>query len=161
MLPIRIPPLRLRREDIPSLVQYFVERKSREMNLARVPSLDARDLERLRGYDWPGNVRELQNAVERALILAPEGRLYFDELGGSSPTPSPSRPQRSTAAVATGTMDEAIAAHIRAVLETTGGQVAGPGGAAEVLDMNPSTLRFRMKKLGIRAGGAGRSRAGG
>lgn len=69
VLPIRIIPLRLRREDIPSLLHYFIDKKAKEMNLADPPKVDGVDIERLKSYDWPGNVRELQNIVERALIL--------------------------------------------------------------------------------------------
>ena len=146
VLPIRIPPLRLRREDIPSLVQHFVERKAREMNQPAIPRVASHDLERLRRYDWPGNVRELQNVVERALILSRGDRLIFPPLEG------PSRLTQDAPVTASRprTMDEAMADHVRDVLERVGWQVAGPGGAAEVLAMKPSTLRFRMKKLGIR-----------
>ncbi len=147
VLPIRIPPLRLRREDIPSLVQHFVERKVREMNLQRVPSIPAHELDRLAAYDWPGNVRELQNIVERALILSRGERLHFPDLPRDLPAPG-----RAVVTAADGpvpTMDEAIADHIRHVLRRTGGKVAGRSGAAELLQMKPSTLRWRMKKLGI------------
>lgn len=147
VLPIRIPPLRLRREDIPSLVQYFVERKVREMNLGRVPEIPADALDRLRAYDWPGNVRELQNIVERALILSRGGPLRFPDLTADTPAPAP-RPHPQADRPAR-TLDEAMADHIRAMLRRTDGKIAGPGGAAEVLQMKPSTLRWRMKKLGI------------
>jgi transcriptional regulator with GAF, ATPase, and Fis domain len=148
VFPIRIPPLRLRREDIPSLVHYFVERKAQEMNLASVPHIAQATLDRLIAYDWPGNVRELQNIVERALILSDGRRLDIPELRAF--------PRSSHAAAvqplakACRTMDEAIADHIRLALEQTGGKIAGPGGAAELLGMNPSTLRFRMQKLHVR-----------
>ncbi|MEM7310867.1 MAG: sigma 54-interacting transcriptional regulator [Planctomycetota bacterium] len=146
VLPIRIPPLRLRREDIPSLLQHFIERKTKEMSLSRTPRVTAADIEMLRSYDWPGNVRELQNAVERALIVSTGDTLDFHDLVSSSP-PQPralgGAPRRLS------TMDEAIASHIRSVLDSVHWQVAGSGGAAEVLAMNPSTLRFRMKKLGV------------
>jgi DNA-binding NtrC family response regulator len=81
VLPIRIPQLRLRCEDIPSLVQYFVKRKAREMNLMHIPQVDGHALERLKAYGWPGNVRELQNIVERTLILSRGDRLRFPTLG--------------------------------------------------------------------------------
>lgn len=145
VLPIRIPPLRLRSEDVPSLVQYFVERKSREMGRQNVPRLASHDVERLKRYDWPGNVRELQNVVERALILSSGDRLSFPPLRPGSDA----NRTRSTRGGRVLTMDEAIAAHIRTVLETVDWQIAGKGGAAELLRMNPSTLRFRMQKLGI------------
>ena len=156
VLPIRIPPLRLRRADVPSLVQYFVERKSQEMGLSSVPALRSADLARLEAYDWPGNVRELQNVVERALILSRGGPLRFPDLGSGAPPPVRARPAASGSTLAT--LDEAIAEHIRAALDRTGGQVAGPGGAAEILAMNPSTLRFRMQKLGIRPAGSRHAR---
>lgn len=147
VLPIRIPPLRLRREDVPSLVRHFVERKARELNLQSVPFVTGADLERLQRYDWPGNVRELQNVVERALILSSGGTLEFPPLesaSSSAPAPASGRTGRVR------TLDEATAVHIRSVLETTRWKVSGPGGAAELLGLNPSTLRFRMQKLGIR-----------
>ena len=148
VLPIRIPPLRLRREDIPSLVHYFVERKAGEMNLQRTPRIGRNEIDRLKAYDWPGNVRELQNIVERALILSQGESLHFPQLA-VNPHAS-DRSMTGLPANAMHTMNEAIAVHIRAVLEQVDWQVAGRGGAAEILQMNPSTLRFRMKKLGIR-----------
>ena len=147
VLPIRIPPLRLRREDIPSLVQHFVERKAQELNLLRIPRISGRHLEQLKGYDWPGNVRELQNVVERALILSSGDSLTFPGLTSSQSTPSGIGRKRESETVLT--MDEAAAAHIRSVLDRVRWKVSGPGGAADLLQMNPSTLRFRMQKLGI------------
>ena len=145
VLPIRIPPVRLRRGDIPSLVHHFVHRKARELGFRQVPTVSRADLQRLRAYDWPGNVRELQNVVERALLLSSGPVLRFPSMGATT---------AATAATAAMdgellTMDQAIASHLRAALDRVDWQVAGPGGAAEVLGMNPSTLRFRMKKLGI------------
>ncbi|MEM9556787.1 MAG: sigma 54-interacting transcriptional regulator [Acidobacteriota bacterium] len=147
VLPIHIPPLRLRPEDIPSLVQYFIAKKAQELNRSDVPRVTSMDLERLKAYAWPGNVRELQNVIERALILSTGRHLVFPalepvELSSADPIHGP-REERVK------TMDEAIAAHIRDVLERTRWKVSGPGGAAELLSMNPSTLRFRMGKLGI------------
>ena len=147
VLPIRLPPLRLRREDIPSLVRYFVARKAQELSRARVPQVPSHEMARLEAYDWPGNVRELQNVVERALLLSSGDRLAFPTL--DTPTRGRARGQETSAGPLPLTMDEAIAAHIRLVLERTRWKVSGPGGAAEVLGMNPSTLRFRMNKLGI------------
>lgn len=148
VLPIRIPPLRLRREDIPSLVQYFVKRKAREMNLLHIPWISSDDIERLKTYDWPGNVREVQNVVERALILSRGDRLIFPDLVAMPFEHEKSmgiRPARTLVS-----MDEAMARHIRVVLDQVNWQVAGKGGAAEILKMNPGTLRFRMNKLGIK-----------
>ena len=146
VLPIRIPPLRLRREDIPALVRHFVARKSRELSLAESPHVSSEDLARLQTYDWPGNVRELQNIVERALLLCRGGRLTFPTLTGARVAPAGDTPEGAQPVL---TMDEAIGAHIRRVLERTRWKISGPGGAAELLGMNASTLRFRMSKLGI------------
>ncbi|MEM8963648.1 MAG: sigma 54-interacting transcriptional regulator [Acidobacteriota bacterium] len=148
VLPIRIPPLRLRRRDIPALVRHFIERKSRELSLRVAPRVTDTELERLQAYDWPGNVRELQNVIERALILSRGDVLTFPDLHAPSTSTSPPNPIGSSSGTVM-TMDQAIAAHIRSVLHATKGQIAGRGGAAELLDMNPSTLRFRIDKLGI------------
>ena len=148
VLPIRIPPLRLRREDIPSLVQYFVKRKSQEMNLTNIPHIEPSTLTKLREYDWPGNVRELQNLVERALILSHGQYLEFPELVSSlqSPAKSASAPLNNEII----SLDDAITRQIQITLDHTKGKISGKGGAAELLGMNESTLRFRMRKLGIK-----------
>ena len=148
VLPIRIPPLRLRREDIPSLVHHFIKRKANEMNLLGIPRVDSHAIERLKIYDWPGNIRELQNIVERAIILSRGGQLTFPELGAGSNLSERNNIISKTESVLT--MDQAIENHIRLVLERTGGRIKGKEGAAELLKMNPSTLRFRIKKLGIK-----------
>ena len=93
-------------------------------------------------YPWPGNVRELENVVERALILGEgatidERHVMLDER------------QSDAATAAMGTLQEVERRHILSVLETTSWKVSGKGGAAEILDLNPSTLLSRMKKLGI------------
>ena len=149
VLPIRIPPLRLRREDIPSLVQHFVERKAQEMGLSHVPQTSSRDLERLKKYNWPGNVRELQNIVERALILSRGNNLTFPELSPKLVDRDLLAGMLPSEAVRVMPLDEAMASYIRSVITKTGGKIAGPGGAAELLEINPGTLRSRMKKLGI------------
>jgi DNA-binding NtrC family response regulator len=102
------------------------------------------------GYHWPGNVRELENTVERALILNRDGPLNFDRLiltqqGEEIPT---IRRQEEGPMI----LDEVISRHIRSVLRITKGKVHGAGGAAEVMGLNPSTLRNRMNKLGISYG---------
>ena len=153
VLPIRIPPLRLRREDIPSLIEYFVERKKQELGLSHTPAIGRGELARLQKYDWPGNVRELQNLVERALILSRGSELVFPELASRSraiTANASSAPSVSASSETVLTMNEAMASHIRTVLERVNWQVAGLGGAAELLEMNPSTLRLRMKKLGVK-----------
>jgi transcriptional regulator with GAF, ATPase, and Fis domain len=147
VFPIRIPSLRERREDIPALVHHFVKRKTRELKLPNPPALAQGAIDRLTAYDWPGNVRELENLVERALILSQGSPLTFDELSKGNEkniASSPAGPEGKTL-----NLDAAISDHIRRVLEMAHGKVHGKGGAAELLGMNPSTLRYRMDQLGI------------
>ncbi|VVS91130.1 sigma-54 interaction domain-containing protein [Desulfoluna spongiiphila] len=147
IFPVEIPPLRDRKDDIPLLVEHFIRSRAREMNLGEPPVPAEGEMEALLAYDWPGNVRELQNLVERALILFKGGPLRFPVL-----TPSHQGSPSSLAGAWSPqdlAMDAAIKGHIRFVLGKTRGRIAGPGGAAELLNMNPNTLRSRMKKLGI------------
>jgi len=149
VFPVHVPPLRERKADIPSLVQHFITLKSKEMNLPAIPtpSTDAIDL--LMEYHWPGNVRELGNVIERAMILNPKGPLTFDHLNvsGTLRAVNSDRPGENT-----DNLDDMIADHIRNVLAKTQGKVNGPDGAAALLGVNPSTLRNRMKKMGINYG---------
>jgi formate hydrogenlyase transcriptional activator len=147
VFPILIPPLRERREDIPALVHYFVERKSRELKTTGPPPLARGVIDRLTAYGWPGNVRELENLVERALILSQGAPLTFDDLTRGEVKTGASALARKE--VATLRLDAVISGHIRRVLEMTDGKVHGKGGAAELLGINPSTLRYRMNQLGI------------
>ena len=98
-------------------------------------------------YDWPGNVRELENVVERAMILHRGDPLRFQDLGNAPTreTPSTSTPDLDQPL----DLDGVVESHIRHVLGMTGGKIHGPGGAGELLGVNPNTLRYRMKKLGI------------
>jgi transcriptional regulator with GAF, ATPase, and Fis domain len=147
VFPIRIPPLRERKEDIPALVRHFVERKSRELKLAPSPPLARGVIDRLLTYPWPGNVRELENVVERTLILSKGEPLTFDDLlGGKFGDRPPASVEKHSGSLK---LDEIVSAHIRRVLEMTKGKVHGQGGAAELLGINPSTLRNRMNLLGI------------
>jgi transcriptional regulator with GAF, ATPase, and Fis domain len=146
VFPIHIPPLRERRTDIPALVHQFVQRKSRELRLPAPPPLAPGAIDRLTGYPWPGNVRELENVIERALIVSKGNPLTFDDLAGAKSggdSRIPALPDESLK------LDEAMSRHILRVLEMTKGKVHGKGGAAEVLGINPSTLRNRMNQLRI------------
>jgi transcriptional regulator with GAF, ATPase, and Fis domain len=153
VFPIVIPPLRLRRDDVPALVRHFVEVKRRELGLATAPAIAPGALVRLQDYDWPGNVRELENLVEREMIRSGDAPLRFAEIapagtpraGPSAERPAPVR------------LDEAMAAHIEGVLARTGGKIHGPGGAAALLGVNENTLRNRMDRLGIVYGRRARS----
>lgn len=146
VFPIRIPPLRERKQDIPAMIHHFIRTKSAEMNLPYRPELSEGELESLMSYDWPGNVRELQNLVERAIILSKGKPLKF---GITGRTTSPECHVSTSDQEKIMTCDEAAAAHIRFVLKKCRGKISGPGGAALILGMNPSSLRSRMKRLGI------------
>jgi DNA-binding NtrC family response regulator len=98
-------------------------------------------------YHWPGNVRELENVIERALILSKGTPLVFDDLIGGKPDEGPFIPGGAQETPLK--LGEVMSQHIRRVLEMTKGKVHGKGGAAEVLGINPSTLRNRMNQLGI------------
>ncbi|MGB5661390.1 MAG: sigma 54-interacting transcriptional regulator, partial [Thermoanaerobaculia bacterium] len=148
VFPIEVPPLRDRRSDIPALVHHFIERKAKELKIGETPQLAPGAIEDLLAYDWPGNVRELENLVERAMILRHRGELLrFEELGPGFSTKRDATPAATEEEPVS--LDTVVAAHIRRVLGLTGGKIHGPGGAGELLGVNPNTLRYRMKKLGI------------
>ncbi|MGD8439876.1 MAG: sigma 54-interacting transcriptional regulator [Holophagae bacterium] len=147
VFPIRVPPLRERLSDIPALVQHFIERKAAELKLAGSPRLAPGAIDQLMTYSWPGNVRELENLIERAMILHRSEPLRFDDLaapGRAKPAPAAPSPDDDVL-----DLDAATARHIRGVLEITGGKIHGPGGAGELLGVNPNTLRSKMRRLGI------------
>jgi len=147
VFPIHVPALRERIIDIPTLAEYFVRRQSMEMNLPYKSRFASGAIKQLQAYDWPGNIRELKNVIERALITSRGEPLTFPDLAGITP-----KEQESFAAFKTGpwpTLDEITAQHIRQTLMKTNGQVGGKGGAADLLGINSSTLRARMRKLGI------------
>jgi transcriptional regulator with GAF, ATPase, and Fis domain len=146
VFPIWIPPLRERKSDIPALLQHFINQKSKELKLPSIPTLSPGAMDVLMDYHWPGNVRELQNIVERVLILQPQGPLSFDRIIHSSPKKKTTFSDYPTK---TDKLDDVIASHIKQVLSKTNGKIHGPGGAAELLGINASTLRNRMNKLGI------------
>ena len=148
VFPIMIPPLRRRKDDIPALVHHFIDRKTVELKIEEKPVLATGAMDRLIEYDWPGNVRELVNIVERALIKHHGGVLTFDDLCRS--------PMRERLAAKDPvkvreilSLDDMNSRYIRHVLNVAEGKVHGPGGAADLLHINPSTLRKRMDKLDI------------
>ncbi len=158
VFPIIIPPLRDRASDIPALLQHFLSLKARELKLSSIPEVGPGAVDMLMAYDWPGNVRELQNIVERALILNPAGPISFEGLLPDTPGPSQPRSQGQVpGAVETieeTNLEEVISRHIRKILDQTNGKIHGPGGAAELLGINASTLRNRLNKMGIHYGRA-------
>ena len=146
VFPITVPPLRQRPEDIPLLVNHFVETHCR--TLARpVLTVSKATMKTLQAREWPGNVRELENAVERAVISSRGGML---EIGDALPEPGPRRGPDAPAPGGRRTLVQLEHDHIVATLEALRWKVEGDGGAADVLGINPSTLRTRMRKHGIR-----------
>ncbi|MCX5806156.1 MAG: sigma 54-interacting transcriptional regulator [Proteobacteria bacterium] len=152
VFPIYIPPLRERRIDIPTLVDYFMRRKANEIGLHFKPALLPGTMEQLIDYDWPGNVRELSNVLERAMIIHGGRSLSFKDIIGiqvhnnEHPEYSPDNNDL--------TLGNIEALHIRLALKMAGGRVEGEKGAAAILGINPGTLRHRMRKLGVSFGRA-------
>ncbi len=146
VFPITVPPLRHRSEDIPELIRFLVEKLAKKMNLPKSPTIRTGAITRLMNYSWPGNVRELENLVERELILHPSGPLEFNGLQGV-----PDQPRNKN--VHSGqieTLEEMIKQHILYALDLAEGKISGPASAAEMLKLNPNTLRSKMAKLGIK-----------
>ncbi|MCF8480727.1 MAG: sigma 54-interacting transcriptional regulator [Rhodospirillum sp.] len=151
VFPIESVALRQRREDIPLLAVHFLDRACRKLNLSPL-TLTQGDAQTLRAYDWPGNVRELENVIERAAILARDGRLRIE-------LPKPQAEARNEAPIegreegrilTVQDMRELEKRNIALALEQTRGRVSGPGGAADRLGMKPTTLSSRIKALGLR-----------
>ncbi len=154
IFPLVVPPLRSRKEDIGPLAAHLVHLTCRQL---RVPefALDAEQIAHLSAYDWPGNVRELQNVIERAVIMCSEGQLQFEELNGgrfpeSMPVLALCSRVSADAFLTEERWMELESENLRAVLRRAGGRVGGPGGAAELLGIRPTTLRSRLRARGIR-----------
>jgi transcriptional regulator with GAF, ATPase, and Fis domain len=142
--PITLPPLRERREDIPILVRHFVKLLSVKMG-KQIETIPQDAMNALQNYSWPGNVRELRNVIERAVIITSGATLRLtDNLGGKSLSELPPDDYGDTETLA---MSEYNL--ILRTLRRVRWKVDGPGGAAELLDIHPSTLRSRMRKLAI------------
>ena len=148
VFPVRVPPLRDRRGDVPQLVMFFLARFAKEFGKP-VEVVSQPTMERLVAYDWPGNIRELQNIIERAAVLS-SGRVLElgpDLLPVGRPVGSASvRPEAPADGV---TLEEMERRHIREALERSRWVVEGPAGAAKALGLHPNTLRSRMSRLGI------------
>lgn len=145
VFPIHMPPLRERLEDIPTLVRYLLKKLAGRLGKAIDHVPDA-VFAILKQYSWPGNVRELENIIERAMILT-----QGDTLQLASDVVPHARRRRDTRVNQLLTLNEVERQHIEFVLAHTHGVVAGPHGAAAILELNPNTLRSRMEKLGIKA----------
>lgn len=168
VFPITIPPLRCRREDIPELANFFILKKCAEMSISHIPFINDEDMLTLINYNWPGNVREFQNIIERAIILRKNNMLNFDstDLKPHNANHQNAYPEQSYISsnntkdiimphdkhnTAIKTLDDEMRSVILKALSATNGRVSGPKGAASLLGINPSTLRNRMIKLGIKA----------
>jgi transcriptional regulator with GAF, ATPase, and Fis domain len=155
VFPIKVPPLRERLEDIPLLAAHFLAQAARRLRLTPA-RLTPAHMAQFKAHDWPGNIRELQNAIERALILAQNGALWFE---------LPIRDKETTPPVPT----HAVSAHggtpeilsdfefrqrerdnVLAALNKTGWKIHGPAGTAELLGVKPTTLIARIKRLGLK-----------
>ncbi|NQU21351.1 MAG: sigma-54-dependent Fis family transcriptional regulator, partial [Candidatus Nealsonbacteria bacterium] len=141
VFPVEIPPLRLRRDDIPLLVWHFIEKKQRGLGKT-ISKISKQAMNALVRYDWPGNVRELENVVERAMILSAGPTLALE---GAFATPAHSRRLDGSSC----NLEDVDRTHIVGVLEDCDWRVKGAGNTADRLGLKPSTLRYRMKKLGI------------
>ena len=151
VFPINSAALRDRREDIPLLVAHFLQAIGRRFGRENLRVREA-DVRRLQAYDWPGNIHELQNLLERAVIVSPAGQLRLEMPTASTTSerndvpmsaPSPNRIPTE------GERRKRDIAAIQQALQQSGGRVFGPGGAAEILAMKPTTLASRIKRWGI------------
>jgi len=142
--PITVPPLGKRREDIESLVWHFLEELNARVG-KRIHQIPPSVMQALIKRDYPGNVRELKNLLEHAVITSDNGILQLPTPGYEEKTTVPQQAR----SVQLTSLDEAQRQHIAHVLDHTDGRIEGPDGAAEILGLKPSTLRHRIKKLGI------------
>jgi transcriptional regulator with GAF, ATPase, and Fis domain len=151
VFPIRLPALRERKRDLPLLVPHLLAKAARKMGLP-LPTLEAAQIDRMAAYNWPGNIRELQNELERALILSRNGAITlrppqaYKRSGDGLPYPDGHATvlsEQDWLRLQRENMQRAIAA--------SGGRVDGPGGAAELLGLRPTTLRSRLKKHGLQS----------
>jgi PAS domain S-box-containing protein len=144
VFPVKVPPLRERRSDVPLLAAFFTQALSKKLGKP-LEGFSGKGMERLSSYSWPGNVRELENIVERAAILARGPILeadasFFGAAAAAAPAP---------VAADSPALVDVERGHIVSVLKSTRGVVEGPRGAARILGLHPNTLRSRIKKLGI------------
>jgi PAS domain S-box-containing protein len=161
VLPLRVPALRERVCDLPLLVTFFVQRCAKKLG-KQITSASEETMRRLTNYSWPGNIRELQNIIERAVILSPDKTLVLGDDLRAAPTTATTRvvtpksgpveiaPTPSPATNHDSSLDDVERRHIESVLNQTNWMIEGERGAARILDLNPSTLRSRMQKLGIK-----------
>ncbi|MEN6439963.1 MAG: helix-turn-helix domain-containing protein, partial [Syntrophobacter sp.] len=141
VFPISIPPLRMRREDIPLLVQHFVDKHARKIG-KKLETISKNAMKALQNQSWPGNVRELEHVIERAVITSPGPVLLLSDGSETHAFEQREDPLKGLEAIER--------EHILKVLGESRWKIDGRGGAASLLGLHPSTLRFRLKKLGIK-----------
>ncbi len=149
VFPVELPPLRKRPEDIALLAEHFLALVARKLGRPK-PRLTVANVQTLQRYSWPGNVRELQHVIERAVIMSDGARLAIDLPSGGDVRPARPAPSAGPAAgrvLTDAEVRKLEADNIRAALERASGKVSGPGGAAEMLGIKPTTLTSRIKAL--------------
>ena len=147
IFPITLPPLRERKEDIPSLAYHFVSRYARKIGKT-ITDISPKVLKDLATYDWPGNIRELEHLLERSILLTSGSiikEIYLPPIAQKGTAREPDETRIKT-------IEENERDHILAVLKKCDGKIWGPGGAAELLGVPPTTLNSKIKKLGIKKG---------
>lgn len=144
VFPILVPSLRTRSEDIPELADHFIKMYSENMNI-NPPLLSNMALQQLTNYKWPGNIRELEHIIQRTLLLNEDSTIKTIEFSPSSPL----KPEPHEESFSIKTILENERDYILYILKKCNGKVSGAGGAAEILNINPSTLTSRIKKLQI------------
>jgi transcriptional regulator with GAF, ATPase, and Fis domain len=148
VIPIELPPLRERKDDLRTLVEYFVQRYADRAG-KNIRSIDKKTLDLLQAHDWPGNIRELQNVIERSVILSSGNAFSVDELWLSKETSRPASRVEAPAAFKGEAKSHSEREIVEAALAESRGRVSGPSGAAVKLGMSPSTLEDRIKALKI------------
>jgi len=150
VFPLKVPPLRERREDIRLLVMFFLDQFAKSLGKP-VATVTAETMASLQSYDWPGNVRELQNVIERAVILSGGATLEVGPMKLSASAPGATDiPAAAPAPRPLASLEEVERSHVLAALEKTGWVIDGTRGAAAILKIHPNTLRSRLDKLGIK-----------
>ena len=146
VFPIETPPLRERKDDILTLVEYFVQRYAKKAGKS-IRTIEEKTLERLRAYDWPGNIRELQNVIERSVILSSGDVFAVDDVWLSNESSEVATPAVAAPSEREPRTEREI---IEAALVASRGRVSGPSGAAAKLQIPPSTLEHKITALKIR-----------
>jgi DNA-binding NtrC family response regulator len=153
VFPLVVPPLRERAEDIPALIEHFLGTYARKHG-KRMAGVAPETVQAMSAHPWPGNIRDLQNVIERAVILAGDEPILCIDLDGAPARVAATNAAPAVAAAETSsalpTLEEIERRHFLRALRHARGVIEGPNGAARILNLKPSTARFRMKKLGIR-----------